>query len=93
MQMHSHKLISQEAIIALTEQSSVDAALLPGPDNKKQLMRVRSKDGQIDAFLAMVNKPEPRAFSTIDSAWKLTRKLGIKNFVIDNDKFAGEDAA
>ena len=52
-------------------------------------MRVRSQNGEIDAFLAMVNKPEARTFATIESAWRLTRKLGIKNFVIDNEKFAG----
>lgn len=88
--MQMQPLISQERIQELTSlHLAVEAALLPDPEGKKQVMRVRSQNGEIDAFLAMVNKPEPRTFSTIESAWKLTRKLGIKNFVIDNEKFAG----
>ena len=86
-------LISQERIQELTgSHLAVDAALLPDPEGKKQMMRIKSQNGEIDALLAMVNRPEPRTFSTIDSAWKLTKKLGIKTFVVDNEMFAGEVA-
>jgi len=88
--MQMQPLISQERIQELTRMHlAVEASLLPDPEGKKQVMRVRSQNGEIDAFLAMVNKPEARTFATIESAWRLTRKLGIKNFVIDNEKFAG----
>ena len=87
--MHMQPLISQERIQELTSMHlAVEAALLPDAEGKKQVMHVKSQDGAVDALLAMKNKAEPRTFSTIESAWKLTRKLGIKNFVIDNDKFA-----
>lgn len=86
-------LISQERIQELTgSHLVVDAALLPDPEGKKQMMRIKSQNGEIDALLAMVNRPEPRTFSTIESAWKLTKKLGIKTFVVDNEMFAGEVA-
>lgn len=86
-------LISQDRIQELTRMyPNVEASLLPEPDGKKQVMRVRSQNGEFDAYLAMVNKPQVRTFTTIESAWKLTKKLGIKSFVIDNEKFGGAAA-
>lgn len=93
--MATQLLISQEKILELTRaQYAIQAALLPEPKNGSMLMKVRGSDqnGDFEAVLAMVNKPEARVFLSLESAWKLTRKLGIKSLVVDNDKFNGAAA-
>jgi len=88
--MYMQPLISQERILELAGMHlALEASLQPDSESNKFLMRIRCQEKQLDALLAMVNKPEPRTYSSIESAWKLSRKLGIKSFVIDNEKFAG----
>ena len=92
-----YPLISRDRIEQLVSMhQAVDAVLLPAPEgNKKIIMKVLYKDVNgvlLEGYLAMAYKPEARTFSSPDSAWRLSRKLGLKNLMIDNDKFAGAAA-
>lgn len=86
-------LISQDRIKDMACKAlAVEATLLPDPeDSKRQVMRVRchSASAPVDGYLAMVNRPEPRTFTSLESAWKVSRRLGIQVLIIDNEKFAG----
>ena len=88
-------LINQQRVNKLVQDNLVvNAELLPSAEGKgKMMMRVTCPEMNVDAFLAMANKAELKLFASPESAWKISLKLGIRNFTINNENFIEEKAA
>ena len=90
--MQYQQLITQEKILGFKEQNlRVEATLLPCHEDKDKFV-LQVKCGELSGILAMAGKAEARTFSTPNSAWKITLKLGIVSLAIDNKLFMSEAA-